>query len=294
VTAAAPSRAGLLAALLAFFLWGLFPLYWKMLAHVPSLEVVAHRTAWGFVSVAAWVTIRRAWAEARAVARDRRAMAALGASAALIAVNWLMYIWSVANGHVTEASLGYYINPLVNVLLGVIVLRERLSGGQAIAVALAALGVLVLTVGYGRFPWISIALAVSFGLYGLLRKTVAADAVSGLLWETALLTPLAVAYLLLLERRGTGALGGDPRTSLLLAAGGAVTAVPLVLFAAGARALPLSTVGLVQYLSPTIQFLLAVFLYREPFTRAHAVAFLCIWAALALLTRDLRRRLRRA
>jgi len=194
-----------------------------------------------------------------------------------------------------EASLGYFVNPLVNVLLGVLVLRERLGRAQWIAVSLAAAGVVVLTVAHGRLPWIALALAVSFGLYGLARKTVGADAVVGLLWETALLTPLAAGYLVVLGRRGSGAFGpSDPGTSVLLALGGAVTAVPLVLFALGARALPLSTVGLLQYLSPSLQFLLAVLVFREPFTSAHAATFACIWTALAILTWDLRRRLRRS
>jgi chloramphenicol-sensitive protein RarD len=274
-------------------MWGLFPLYWKMLAAVPAVEVVAHRTAWGFASVAAWVTLRGRWPDARAVASRPRTLLMLAASAVLIGLNWLLYIWAVIHDHVVEASLGYYINPLVNVLLGVAVLRERLGRAQWIAVALAGAGVAVLTLGYGRFPWIALGLAVSFGLYGLARKTVGADPVVGLLWETAILTPVAIVYLVFLAARGAGEFGGgETTTSALLALGGAVTAVPLVLFALGARALPLSTVGLIQYISPSLQFLLAVLLYHEPFTPAHAVTFGCIWAALALLTWDMRRQLR--
>jgi chloramphenicol-sensitive protein RarD len=264
-----------------------------MLAGVPAVEVVAHRTAWGFVAVAAWVTLRGRWKDARAVASRPGTIARLAGSAVLIAVNWLLYVWAVVHDHVVEASLGYFINPLVNVLLGVLVLGERLSRAQRVAVALAAAGVAVLTVGHGRLPWIALALAVSFGLYGLARKTVGADAVVGLLWETGLLAPLAAAWLVSLEARGSGAFGpAHPATSVLLALGGAVTAVPLVLFAQGARSLPLSTVGLLQYLSPSIQFLLAVLVFREPFTAAHAATFACIWAALGILTWDLRRRLR--
>ena len=291
--AAGSARAGTAAAVLAFLLWGLFPLYWKMLAGVPAVEVVAHRTAWGFVAVAAWVTLRGRWKDARAVASRPGTIARLAGSAVLIAVNWLLYVWAVVHDHVVEASRGYFINPLVNVLLGVLVLGERLSRAQRVAVALAAAGVAVLTVGHGRLPWIALALAVSFGLYGLARKTVGADAVVGLLWETGLLAPLAAGWLLSLEARGSGAFGSaDPGTSALLALGGTVTAVPLVLFAQGARSLPLSTLGLLQYLSPSIQFLLAVLVFREPFTSAHAATFACIWAALAVLTWDLRRRLR--
>jgi chloramphenicol-sensitive protein RarD len=286
-------RPGAAAAVLAFLLWGLFPLYWKRLAGVPALEVVAHRTAWGFLAVAAWVTLRGRWADARAVAADRRTILRLAGSAVLIGLNWLLYVWAVVHDHVVEASLGYFVNPLVNVLLGVLVLGERLSRAQRIAVLLAAAGVAVLTAGHGRLPWIALALAVSFGLYGLARKTVAADAVTGLLWETAILAPLAAAFLVSLEWRGSGAFGrGAPEATALLALGGPVTAIPLVLFALGARALPLSTVGLLQYLSPSLQFLLAVLVFREPFTTTHAAAFACIWTALGILTWDLRRRLR--
>jgi chloramphenicol-sensitive protein RarD len=273
-------------------MWGLFPLYWKMLSGVPALEVVAHRTAWGFAAAALFVTARSRWADARAVLARPRTLLTLAASAALIGVNWLLYIWAVAHDHVTEASLGYFVNPLVNVVLGVAVLRESLTRAQKVAVALAAAGVSVLTLGHGRFPWIALALATTFGLYGLARKTVAAEALTGLLWETALLAPLAVSLLLVLAARGVGVFGASHlRESLLLVLGGPVTAVPLVLFAAGARSLPLSTLGLIQYLSPSLQFLLAVFLYREPFTPAHGVTFACIWTALAILTVDARRRL---
>ena len=173
-------RQGIAYAFGAFFLWGLFPLYWKQLAAVPALEVVAHRTVWGFACLAAWVTLRRRWAEVRAVAGAPRTIVVLTGSAALIGFNWLLYIWAVTHGHIVDASLGYYLNPLVNVLLGIVVLRERLSRGQALAVTLAAVGVAVLTLSHGRLPWIALALACSFGLYGLVRKTVAADPLVGL------------------------------------------------------------------------------------------------------------------
>jgi chloramphenicol-sensitive protein RarD len=285
------SRVGLASAAAAFFLWGLFPLYWKQLSSVPALEVVSHRTSWGFLSVALWVTLRHRWPDALALARRPRTLLTVAVAALLIGFNWLLYVWAVIHGHIVEASLGYYINPLVNVLLGVAVLRERLDRPQSIAVALAATGVAVLTIVHGRFPWIAISLACTFGLYGLVRKTVAADAVVGLLWETAILTPAAAAYLALLAARHSGAFGASTATTMLLVLGGAVTAVPLALFAHGARSLPLSTLGFVQYLSPSLQFLIAVFVYDEPFTAAHAVTFTCIWTALAVLTWDLRKRL---
>ena len=286
-------RAGLLAAVAAFGIWGLFPLYWKQLTAVPALEVVAHRTAWGFVAVALWLTLRRRWGEVRAAVRRPRVVAALAGSGVLIVANWLLYVWAVIHGHIVESSLGYYINPLVNVTLGVLLLHERLGRLRRAAVALAAVGVAVLTVGHGHLPWVALGLALTFGFYGLVRKQVAVEATIGLLLETAMLTPFAAGFLLWLAARGGGAFGHlAPRVDAMLALGGAVTAFPLVLFAVGARSLPLSTVGMIQYISPSMQFLLAVLLYREPFTAVHAVAFACIWAALALLTWDLRRRLR--
>ena len=283
-------RAGVAYAAAAFLMWGLFPLYWKPLAAVPALEVVAHRTVWGLVSVAIWVTWRRRWGEVRTAVAHPRTLLLLTASAGLIAVNWLTYIWAVINGHVVESSLGYYINPLVTVVLGVIVLKERLTRAQVIAVGLATLGVAILTVGHGRFPWIALALAGTFALYSLVRKTVAADAVIGLLIETAILAPAALGYLAVAAVRGTGALGRSGAfVDALLVLAGAVTAVPLVLFTLGARRLPLSTIGLIQYISPSCQFLLAVLAFREPFTSTHAGTFALIWTALALLTWDLRR-----
>jgi chloramphenicol-sensitive protein RarD len=291
----ASPRSATAAAVAAYIMWGLLPLYWKLLATVPALEVVAHRTAWGLVSVAAWVSLRGRWTDVRAVAPRPWTILRLAGSAALIGLNWLLYIWAVIHDHVVEASLGYFINPLVNVLLGVLVLRERLGRAQWVAVALAAAGVAVVTLRHGRLPWIALALAASFGLYGLARKTVGADAVVGLLWETALLSPLAAGYLVVLGWRGSGAFGpSDLDLSTLLLLAGAVTVVPLALFAIGARSLPLSTVGLLQYLSPSLQFLLALLVFREPFTPAHAATFACIWSALAILTWDLRKRLRRA
>ena len=284
-------RAGVACAVGAFLMWGLFPLYWKPLAAVPALEVVAHRTFWGLVSVTAWVTWRRRWADVRVALARPRTLLMLTVTAALIATNWLTYIWAVINGHVVESSLGYYINPLVTVLLGVAVLGERMSRAQVVAVALAAAGVAILTVGYGRFPWIALLLAATFGLYGLARKTVAADAVTGLLVETAILAPLALAYLGVTAADGSGALGrGGALVDTLLVLSGAVTAVPLVLFTMGARRLPLSTLGLIQYISPSCQFLLAVLVFNEPFTLAHGAAFALIWIALALLWWELRRR----
>jgi chloramphenicol-sensitive protein RarD len=288
-------RTGVLYAVAAYLAWGLLPLYWKALAAVGAIEVVAHRTLWGFVSMAVWVTLVHHWPAVRAILSRPRTMLTLAGSAALIAANWSLYIWAVTHGHLVESSLGYYINPLLNVVLGVAVLSERLGLLQRIAVGLAAVGVAVLTVAHGRFPWVAVALALTFALYGLLRKTVAADAVVGLLVETAILAPLALAYLIAREHSGVAALGHlGTRVDVLLVLAGAITAAPLALFAAGARRLPLSTVGMIQYISPTCQFLLAVLVFREPFGAVQAVAFACIWVALTLLTWDIRAHLARS
>ncbi len=289
------ARAGVAFAAGAFLVWGFSPVYWKLLKPVPAVELLAHRIVWALVVVAVWMTVRRRWTELRTALRSGRTILALAASTALIAVNWGLFIYAVNSDRVLSTSLGYYINPLVSVLLGLVVLRERLNRPQSVAVGLAAIAVTVLTVRLGQLPWISLALAFTFGMYGLVRKVVAADAVVGLTFETAALAPFAAAFLGVLELRGSGALGHHGvTTDLLLAASGAITAVPLVLFTLGARRLPLSTVGLLQYIAPTCTFLFAVFVWGEPFTVAHGVAFALIWTALALYTADLRTRLRRA
>jgi chloramphenicol-sensitive protein RarD len=285
---------GLLYTTGAFLLWGAVPVYWKMLQHVPALEILAHRIVWGLAFVAVWMTIRGRWAELWAVFRRPRTTAALLASTVFIAVNWGLFIYAVNTDRVLATSLGYYINPLVNVLLGFVVLHERLNRKQWVAVALAVLAVVLLTVQAGELPWISLVLPVAFGLYSLLRKTVHADAVVGLTFETAALAPLAVALLLRQEHRGFGALGHQGLgVDLLLIAAGAVTAVPLILFTLGVRRIPLSTAGLLQYIAPTCTFLLAVLLFDEPFSTAHAVSFGLIWAALIIYSFDLRSKLRR-
>lgn len=287
-----PIRVGLLSATTAFLAWGFAPAYWRLLIGVAAPELLAHRIVWGFVLVAAWLGLTGKLRAAFRALSDRVTRRALLGSTFLIAVNWLTFIWAVNNDHVLDASLGYFINPLVNVLLGLVVLGEKLSRRQAQSVVLATLGVAILTVGLGVLPWISLVLACSFGLYGLVRKTVRTDAMSGLLIETGLLAPFAAAYIVTQELAGTGALsrGGTATVALLLLAG-PITAVPLALFTVGARRLPLSTVGLLQYVAPTGQFLLAVAAYGERFTTIHAVAFAFIWIALALFTWDFRVRL---
>ncbi len=289
------ARRGILYAAAAFVIWGLTPIFWKLLLAVPALEILAHRIIWGLLLVAMWMTARRRWRDLGDVLRRPRTVLTLLASTLFIAVNWGLFIYAVNTERVLSTSLGYYINPLVNVLLGLVVLRERLDRAQWIAVGLAAAAVTVLTIRLGQLPWLSLALAFSFGFYGLLRKTVAADAVVGLTFETAALTPLALAFLLVAEHRGAASFAHHgPGMDALLAAAGAVTVIPLILFTLGVRRLPLSTAGLLQYIAPTCTFLLATLFYGEPFTAWHTVAFVLIWTALAIYTWDLRARLRRS
>lgn len=285
MTAPSDTRSGLLLGVGAYLLWGLLPLYLHLLDGVPALQLVSHRVLWSLLLLAA-VTWRLGRAARYAREARGRTLLLLCASAAAIAVNWLIYIWSVLNGHVLDASLGYFINPLVSVGLGVAFLRERLRPLQAAAVALAGLGVLVLaSAGAGRL-WIPLALAVSFGGYGLIRKVAAIDALGGLLAETLLLAPFAAAVLAGAGATGTAAFGRDAATGWLLALSGAVTTAPLLMFAAAARRLRLATLGLVQYLSPTLQLAEAVLLFGEPVRAVHAATFGLIWTGCALYAWD--------
>jgi chloramphenicol-sensitive protein RarD len=279
------SRAGLFYGLGAYLLWGVMPLYFKLLAAVPATEIVGHRILWSVLFLAVLATLWRRWSAIRAAVTTGRVLMTLTVTAMLIAVNWLVYIYSVVSGHVLAGSLGYYLNPLVNVLLGVALLKERLSRGQLFAVVLAGAGVAVLAVGAGSDLWISLTLAFSFGLYGFLRKIAPVDSLEGLSVETALLAPLALGWIIWLSRQGAGGLGHyDTGTDLLLVLGGAVTAIPLLLFTAAAKRLPYSTLGFLQYLAPSLQFLLAVLVFGEALTTAHLVCFGAIWAALAIFT----------
>lgn len=278
---------GLIAAALAYVLWGLFPLYLKQVAHVPAVEVVAHRSLWSLVFVLLLLSTWRRLAWWGPALRNRRTLAVFAASALLLSLNWGLYVWAVAAGRIVDASLGYFINPLFNVLLGVLVLKERPRPLQWAAVGLAACGVLWLIVGAGEWPWIALVLAGSFGLYGLLRKTAPLGAAEGLALETLMQAPLAAGLLVWWAWQGTGALTlQDPATSAWLLLAGPFTAIPLLLFASGARQLPLATMGLLQYLGPTIQFALGVFVYGEPFSAERAVGFALIWAALALYSAE--------
>lgn len=279
--------AGALYAALAYGTWGVLPVYWKALAGVPLVEVLAHRVFGTVIFAALLLAGLRRTGELREALRSPRERASLLASGALIAVNWGVFIWAVGAGRIVETSLGYYLNPLVNVLLGTLFLRERLRRAQGIAVALAGSGVLVMLVSHGALPWIALALATSFGLYGLLHKLTKVRPIAALALETGALAPAALAYLLFATEPTGGALvtaSALPQTLLVLA--GPVTALPLLWFASAARRLRLSTLGLFQYLAPTLALLVAVFLYGEPFGRAHAAAFGLIWSALALYSAD--------
>lgn len=281
---AASTRTGLIQGIAAYLIWGLLPLYLRLLHDVPAVQVLGHRILWSLALLAVIVVALRRGPAIRAAVRGR-VLPMLGVSALLISVNWLVYIWAIANGHVLEGSLGYFINPLVNVALGTMVLGERISRVQAVAVALAAAGVLAMAVGGGAL-WISLTLAVSFGCYGLIRKTVAIDALGGLTIETLILAPFAAVALIVAARDGSAAWGGSLRIDLLLALAGVVTAVPLLLFASAARRLRYTTVALLQYVAPSLIFLQAVLVFGEPLTPTHAVTFALIWAGCALYAWD--------
>lgn len=274
------SRAGALAAFGAFLCWGLFGLYFKALGALPAAEVLAHRVLGGAVFAVLLLAVLGGMRELRPLLADRSALLRLGASAVAIAVNWGVFVWAVAHGRALEASLGYYIYPLVSVLMGRVLLGEHLSRRQVLAVLLVSLGVLWQVSHGDGVPWLALTLAVSFGAYGLLRKTIAVPALAGLLVETVWLAPLAALYLLVMG--GGAAPDAGAGTLALLALAGPVTAVPLALFAFGARRLRLSTIGLMMYMNPTVQMLVAVFALGETFTSAHAVTFAAIWAGVAL------------
>ena len=279
--------AGLLYAALAFVWWGLFPLYFRIVNTVPAAQVLSHRVVWCLLFLAAVLSWRRQWRWLPGVLQQPKVIGAFIASALLIGANWLTYIWAVLHGHVLEASLGYFITPLVNVLLGVTLLHERLRRGQWIALAFAALGVVWLTVQAGRPPWIALLLAASFGAYGLLRKIAVLGALEGLTLETLLLAPLALATLALAAGQGVSSFPApDVVANLWMIGLGPITAVPLLLFAAGARRLSMATLGIVQYIGPTIQFVLGVWVFGEAFTVGRLVGFALIWAALAIYTAD--------
>lgn len=283
-------KLGLVCGVLAYSIWGLFPLYLKELAEVFPAEVVAHRIVWSIPFGALILSLRGQWRETLAAFAAPRVLGWLAVSSAVIAVNWLVYVWAVANDRVLEASLGYYINPLVFIAAGVFILREKLNRLQTIAVVLAGIGVAVLTFGAGAVPWPAFVLAVSFTAYGYVRKTTPVGAMPGLFVETSLLAPLALGFLVWLGAHGELSFAHASRSlDVLLALAGPVTVVPLVLFALAARRLRLTTVGFLQYIGPTGQLILGLY-YGEAFTLAHAICFGLIWTALALISIDAVRR----
>jgi chloramphenicol-sensitive protein RarD len=279
-------RRGLVYGVLAYGLWGLAPAFWKQLAHVDAPELLAHRAVWGLATFVLLVAIAGQGGALRRAVRDRKLLGLMFVSGVLLALNWGMFVWAAIRGHLLEASLGYFINPLISVAIGTIFLRERLTRLQWIAIALAAIGVGILTWRAGRVPYISLLLAVTFGLYGMIRKLAKVDALVGSMIETALMVPIAIGYLI--YDRAYGVLGhGSAGDHALVISTGVVTAIPLILFTSAARRLPLSTVGFLQYLAPTGQFLLAVLVYGEPLAHEKLVAFGFIWTALVVFSINL-------
>ena len=287
--------AGVFYAGMAFLIWGISPVYWKALQQVPALEIVTHRVVWSFFFLIAVVLLQKRWDEFISVLRTPRTMLILALTTLLVSSNWLLYIWAINAGFMLQASLGYYINPLVNVLLGMVFLKERLRRPQALAVLLACAAVIFRTVSYGELPWIALTLGFTFGFYGLIRKVAPAGSLVGLTVETLLLTAPGMAYLVFLELQGAGVLLHISRSAdALLIGTGVFTAVPLLFFNLGTRRINLSTLGLMQYVAPSGMFVLAVLVYGEPFTTAQVWTFILIWIALAIYSIDSVRTYRRS
>jgi chloramphenicol-sensitive protein RarD len=281
------TRVGVAYGLAAYFLWGFFPLYFKWVSHVAPLEVLAHRIAWALITLVVPLAATREWGKVRAALAHWKTLITLGATTILISTNWFVFIVAVDRGEVLQSSFGYFINPLVSVLLGFLFLGERLRRLQQVSLAFAGAGVVVLTIHLGSVPWISLVLAITFALYGLLRKIVPAGALTGLSVETLLLFPAASSYLIYLGVTGKGAFpSATVGDNILLPLAGVITAVPLLWFSAAARRLSLASIGFMQYITPTIHFLLAVVAFGESFTRTHLAGFACIWAGLILYSYD--------
>ena len=288
-------RSALLAGFAAFGAWGIIPIYWKWMAAVPAAQILAHRVVWTALFLILVLSWKQRWNEVTGALASRRTALYCLASGASISINWLVFIWAVNANHVLETSLGYFMTPFINVLFGAVFLREKLSRFQFASVLLASVGVLNLTLGYGRFPWVAVVLAVSFGLYGLLRKLSGTAATPGLFIETVLLVPIAIGYLLLQQVNGTFFFGAPHWTaSILLFTTGVVTGLPLVWFGHAARHLRMTTIAFLQYLAPSCTFFLSIFLYGEPFTRAHLITFALIWVALVIVTAETLQRWRAA
>lgn len=277
------ARSGFQAGLAAYVAWGLLPVYWKSLGDVPALEILSHRIVWSAVLVSIILLVQGRWREMAAIFRQPRTTLLLAVTSVLIGGNWLIYIWAVNTGKVLETSLGYYINPLVNVFLGFTLLREKMERIQWAAIAVAAAGVIFQVIRYGKFPWVALGLALTFALYGLIRKLVRVDAIPGLLAETSFLAIPALLFLLYLEASGSGLfMAGSAIRDTLLAGTGVVTSVPLLWFAFAARRLRLSTIGFLQYIAPTLMFIMGISIFHEPLDFPKVITFICIWIALGL------------
>lgn len=276
-------KKGILYGLGAYVLWGFFPIYWKVLHPVSALQVIGHRIGWSFIILLLYIFATKQWDDFRAVAFNAKTIGIYAIAGVLLSINWLMYVWGVNAGFIVETSLGYFINPLLSVLLGVIFLRERLRAAQWIPVVIAAIGVVYLTSVYGRLPWIALILAFSFGFYGLVKKLAPLGSLYGLTLETGIVFPIALIYLVIVQVNGTGAFLHDGTTiDLFLMGAGIVTTIPLLMFASAAKEIPLSMVGILQYVAPTLQFLIGVFLYKEPFDQSHLIGFGIVWVALVI------------
>jgi chloramphenicol-sensitive protein RarD len=278
---------GFWAGVAAFTIWGLVPIYWKLLTHVPAIQVLGHRIVWSLAVLVVLVFALRRGARSPFAGVSRRVVGLYAIAGALIAANWFLYIFAVNAGFIVETSLGYYITPLVNVLFGVVFFHERMRPAQRLAIAVATVGVVQLTFAYGAVPWIAFGLAASFGSYGLVKKKAPLDPIEGLTLETAILAPVAIVYLVMLHRSGEGTfLRIGAASDALLIGGGLVTTAPLLLFAAAVRTVRLSVIGILQYIGPTLQFLLGVFVYHEPFSRMQLIGFSIVWTALAVYAGD--------
>lgn len=274
---------GILNGIAAYAMWGFFPIYWKLLHQVPALQLLGHRIGWSFGLLMIYILLSRQWTDFRAQAFHRKTIGIYAVAGVLLSVNWLIYVWGVNAGFIVETSLGYFINPLLSVLFGVIFLRERLRPVQWLPIAIAVVGVIYLTVTYGRLPWIALSLAVSFGLYGLVKKLSPLGSVYGLTLETGIVFPVALVYLAVVQVNGTGAFLHDGLTvDLLLIGAGVVTTIPLLMFASAAKQIPLTIVGILQYIAPTIQFIIGVFIYKETFDTTRLIGFSLVWLALVI------------
>src|SRR5215216_283003 len=274
---------GILNGLAAYALWGFFPIYWKLLQQVPALQVIGHRITWSFILLIVFILLTKQWKDFQSTALTSKTLGIYSIASVLLTVNWLVYVWGVNAGFIVETSLGYFINPLLSVLLGVFFLRERLRSAQWIPVALAAGGVIYLTVTYGRLPWIALTLAFTFGFYGFVKKLAPLGSLYGLTLETGIVFPIALIYLAFVDFTNAGSfLHDSAQVDVLLIGAGLVTTIPLLMFASAAKQIPLTVVGILQYIAPTLQFLIGVFIYHEPFDQSRLVGFGLVWLALII------------